>query len=161
MILDTESETFEQDSIEFIEEYFDRNCANFESLECGELADMNDPTTWVGEKYMKVSYNWDENAKRSVSIECINVKEWDYTTYQCQSNSDCADRTDWAFTCVNGVCARESSGIIPWQMKFLVESPTEIPVTYESFKGMNYYYNEDDGTRCMSQEACDYYIQNK
>jgi len=160
IILDPESETFETDAIEFVERYFSNHCSAFDGLNCGGVCSAENPSGCRGDYYMSAAYGWDANNRRTVMIECKHTKEWDFTQTQCGSHSDCADRTDWAFSCIEGYCAREKSGSIPWRMHFFVESPTEIPTAYEFAMGMNYYYNEDTGKSCNTQEACDYYSAN-
>lgn len=154
LILDPESPTFEDDSIQFAKDYLNTYCGDIcTDLECGEMCILSGTTPADGSnRCMDASWGVaGTTGERLVNIECREVTEWETTQTSCSVNEDC-NMNAW-FVCHNGLCGRPSSGVSPWRMEFYVESETGQPVAPEVLMWSNYCIDPAITTRCAAQCA--------
>jgi len=131
LILDPNSPTFHEDSIKFVRNYFEKYCGSVcGDLSCGELCDPSNPVTCSGDKYMVAAWGYDNKGRRIVNVECRVVTD----RYPDGS---------------------EKEGYNKWQMFFIVESPTKVPVVQSIFIHNNFCYNKELGKKCVHQSICE------
>jgi len=157
LILDPESETFEEDALQFVQDYLESYCGDIcTDLECGELCTDGNPIICNEDRYMVASWGQGKSGARLVNVECIVVTDWDDSGVPCQTHEDCTG--DYR-SCQDGTCKRQSKGTIPWRMWFYVESPTGVPIVHRFFD--NYCADPSETMRCTFQEYCDDYAEYK
>lgn len=129
LLIDPESETFEEDSLAFIQNYLYYYCDSVcDVIECGDFCAGGTPQGGA-DRCMNAVWGYGSTGSRAVNIECMVITEWE-----------------------NGL---PSTGYIPWRMEFLVESETDTPVAYEVYAASNYCVDSAATKRCAPPEYCD------
>ena len=154
LLIDPESETFEDDAISFTQSYLTENCGSTcTDLSCGTFCDTTTGNPTDGsDNCIEAVYGWSSSGARLVNIECRTITNWE-TLGSC-SEIDCENRYG---VCRNEMCIRPTSGTSPWRMEFFVESEDSIPNTVEVLAQNNYCLNPELTEKCTHQSICDYY----
>lgn len=156
LMLDPESETFEQDAMDFAMGYLDQYCGHFcRPLFCGEQYSCwsdeypNPPNPFC----IEAVWGYGKEGERVASIECKKVHEWEEYGVCVTDDEKHKCKISWG-NCWEGVCWRQRAGTLPWQMHFYVESEG-IPRALDIFALYdNYCVDVAKTGRCASPDFC-------
>jgi hypothetical protein len=129
LLIDPDSPTFEEDAIEFVQEYLDLwcgppNCCT--DLSCGEsMCEYGGLPPEGEDRCIAAVFGWGYAGSRIVNVECNIITEWDEY-------------------------GQPSSGYYSWRMNFFVESETGTPEVCSIIIDHNFCLSPD------AEEICEY-----
>ncbi len=145
LLLDPNSPNFEEEAIEFAQQYLDLYCGNIcTDLSCGNLEPC-DPATGLpktnSDGCILAEITYTPEGHREVEVMCKKTKE-KFVTGSCNTSEDCG----FFEICDNGKCYQIKSSTISWQMKFYVTSSNGTPVS--RYPSENYCFSPDGTEKC-------------